>query len=140
LAIELQINGVDWISDPGTYTYTADTKTRDQYRSHLAHATPRFNPKEPSRLDLGLFRLEDNTHAHSISFNEEEFHGVHYGYRTPTYRRVTLHNNHIEIIDSLGAHCPHDAHPPTTIVTTPEQLRLHFGITLPFSPGYGLQI
>ena len=140
LAIELQINDADWIADPGTYTYTADTKTRDQYRSHLAHATPRFNQKEPSRLDLGLFRLEDNAKAHSIKFNEHEFKGVHYGYRTPIYRCITLHDDHIEIIDSLGAHCPHDVCPPTTIVTTPEQLRLHFGITLPFSPGYGLQI
>jgi hypothetical protein len=140
LAIELQINEVDWIADPGTYTYTANTKIRDQYRSHLAHATPRVNLKEPSRLDLGLFRLEDNAHAHSINFNEHEFLGVHYGYRTPTYRRITLHTNYIEIIDSLGVHCPHDAHPPATIVSTPEQLRLYFGITLPFSPGYGLQI
>jgi hypothetical protein len=140
LAIELQINGVDWIADPGTFTYTANTKIRNQYRSHLAHATPRFNSKEPSRLDLGLFRLEDNAHAHSINFNEQEFQGVHYGYNLPTYRRITLQKNHIEIFDSFGAHCPHDAYSPTTIVTTPEQLRLHFGISLPFSPGYGLQI
>ena len=55
-------------------------------------------------------------------------------------RGITIHSDHIEVIDSLGAHYPHDAPPPTAIVTTPEQLRLHFGITLPFSPGYGLKI
>jgi hypothetical protein len=139
LAIELQIDGVDWIADPGTYTYTADTKTRDLYRSHLAHATPRFHSKEPSRLDLGIFQLEDNAKAQCFIFNEREFLGVHYGYKTPTYRQITLHSTHIEIIDSMGGPCPTDASPQTTTVTTVDELRKHFSLTLPFSPGYGSQ-
>ncbi len=139
LAIELQIDGVDWIADPGTYTYTADTKTRDLYRSHLAHATPRFYLKEPSRLDLGLFRLEDNAKAQCIKFNEREFLGVHYGYKAPTYRHIILHSTHIEIFDSIGAPCPTDANPQTTTVTTQNELHKHLGLTVPFSPGYGSQ-
>jgi len=139
LAIELQVDGVDWVADPGTYTYTADTKIRDLYRSHLAHATPRLNTKEPSRLDLGLFRLEDNAKAQCITFNKHEFLGVHFGYTTPTYRQITLHKTHIEIIDSAGAPCPADATPQTTTVTALEELRNYFGLTVPFSPGYGSQ-
>ena len=139
LAIELQIDGVDWIVDPGTYTYTADTKTRDLYRSHLAHATPRFRTKEPSRLDLGLFQLEDNAKAKCLKFNEHEFMGVHYGYKAPTYRQITLHSTHIEIIDSMGGPSPTDASPQTTTVTTADELRNHYGLTVPFSPGYGSQ-
>jgi hypothetical protein len=105
----------------------------------LAHATPRFHLKEPSRLDLGLFQLENNAKAQCLIFNECEFLGVHYGYKTPTYRQITLHSTHIEIIDSRGGPCPTDASPQTTTVTTVDELRKHFSLTLPFSPGYGSQ-
>ena len=105
----------------------------------MAHATPWLNTKEPSRLDLGLFRLEDNAKAQRITFNEHEFLGVHFGHNAPTYRHITLHNTHIQIIDSIGAPCPTDASPQTTTVTTTDKLRKHFSLTLPFSPGYGSQ-
>ncbi len=139
LAIELQVNGEDWISDPGSYTYTADTKMRDQYRSHLAHAVPRFRTTEPSRLDLGLFRLENNAKAQCLEFNETTFCGVHYGYGTPTYRQVKIDDGRIEVIDSFGGLTIADETIDTTTVQTAEALREYFDLTLAFSPGYGAQ-
>ena len=63
LAIELNIDGEDWIADPGTYLYTPSPKDRNVYRSVLAHSAPRKGGDEPASLNFGLFRLEDRAKA-----------------------------------------------------------------------------
>ncbi|NQW02237.1 MAG: alginate lyase family protein [Rhodospirillales bacterium] len=139
LAFELQIDGEDWIADPGTYTYTADPKRRDQYRSHLAHAGPRLQKAEPSRLNLGLFRLEDNAQAQCRVFHATEFLGLHRGYGTPTYRQIKLGPATIQITDSQGGWpCPADTMDQTT-VRTARELRDHFAPSVSFSRGYGIR-
>jgi len=39
LSFEYASNGVTWMVDPGTYTYTKDPELRDQFRSSSAHNT-----------------------------------------------------------------------------------------------------
>lgn len=138
LSIEMQINGQDWIRDPGSFVYTSDTKMRDKYRSHLAHAGPRLDLNEPSRLNLGLFHLQDNTKARCLLFNETEFLGVHYGYKKPTYRHIKLDAQNIVITDSVGSWNPDTEVSSETTIDTAESLRDHFGTPVPFSRGYGL--
>ncbi len=135
LAMELQIDGEDWAADPGSYVYTADPKTRDAYRSVLAHTAPRRGTQEPARLDLGLFRLEDRAKARCLGFDKTAFHGLHTGFGTPVHRTVTLEQGRIVIRDAFEGE--NQQKPERITVSRPEDLREAFALTVPFSPGYG---
>jgi len=134
LAIELNIDGEDWIVDPGSYLYTPSTDKRDAYRSVHAHAAPKLGNKEPSRLDLGLFRLQDNARARCLSFTEDTFEGVHEGYGEPLYRRVEITDGQIRIIDGVTSH---QATPQPVTVASAAELKELWSLDVAFSPGYG---
>lgn len=134
LAMELHMDGEDWLADPGSYLYTPSPKKRGAYRSVHAHAAPRLGSGEPSRLDLGLFRLEDNAKARCLSFTENAFEGVHEGYGEPLYRRVLIEDGRIRVIDGVAkAQSPHQ---PVT-VRDAAALKSLWALDLPFSPAYG---
>ena len=57
LSIELQINGVDHITDPGSYLYTPLPEIRNAYRSVKAHFAPYVDQQEPNSIDLNLFHM-----------------------------------------------------------------------------------
>jgi len=137
LAIELNIDGEDWLADPGSYVYTAQPRQRDAYRSVQAHAAPRHADKEPGRLDLGLFRLGDEARAECLSFSIEGFEGRHRGYGMPVHRAVQVTDGRIRIRDAVGGAVDWSAEAETATVTTAADLRRHFDLGLPFSPGYG---
>ncbi len=137
LSVELQIDGIDWLADPGTATYTADTAKRDRYRSHLAHFGPRLQSAEPSRLDLGLFRLEDNAQAQCLTFDGTRFLGRHSAYGLTTYRHIHLGGRQIRITDSEGGIATADQAITQTTVHNADQLRQYFGPGVAFSRGYG---
>lgn len=103
LAIELSIDGENWIVDPGTYLYTALPARRNEYRSVSAHFAPRFNAKEPARLDLNLFMLEEMTHSKCLYFGAMGFIGMHEGYGMPVWRVVSIEENEIRIHDYYSA-------------------------------------
>ena len=128
LAVEIEIDGVPWARDPGSYVYTSDLTARDRYRSVLAHFAPRRGTEEPARM-LAPFRLEDCAEATVLRFGLD-FLGRHVGFGDPVYRRVTVENGTIVIEDSPA--------PATeTVVDHPAALAAEWGLTLPFSPGYG---
>jgi hypothetical protein len=135
LAIELNIEGEDWIADPGTYLYTPSPKDRNIYRSVHAHATPKLGSQEPARLDLGMFRLEDKTHARCFSFGPDEFGGSHMGYGKPCQRSIVFKAGNIRILDkgSVTEQC--DAKLIT--VKDANSLRSLWKLNLSFSPSYG---
>lgn len=137
LAIELNIDGEDWIADPGTYLYTPSPDDRNAYRSVHAHAAPRIGDKEPSRLDLGLFRLEDNVASRCFRFDSEGFEGLHMGYGVPLHRRIDIEQGKIRITDLVNGKKEVEITPVT--VKSGEELQKHWGLDLPFSPGYGLR-
>ncbi len=138
LAIELNIDGEDWLADPGSYVYTALPELRDLYRSRQAHATPKFGDGEPSPLNRGLFRLADRCHARCLIFDDETFLGVHEGFAKPVFRKVWFDDGRIIIQDSYGG-------PPPVIaaanviegVKSPAELRRRLGSEIPFASGYG---
>lgn len=132
LAVELNVDGEDWLADPGTGVYTPDPGMRDSYRSVLAHATPRDGTREPARLDLGLFRLEDRARARCFRFDSEMFVGAHYGFGEATQRAVYIEPD-------AGRIVIRDTGPDAIVeIGKPETLRAHFRVSTPFSPGYGL--
>jgi hypothetical protein len=99
LSIELNVDGVDWIADPGTYLYTPLPKRRNDYRSVKAHFAPQVEGIEPSRLDLGLFSLGGKTRARCLYFGKEGFVGIHQGYGKPVYRAVQVLEDRVHIMD-----------------------------------------
>jgi len=139
LSIELQIDGQDWIADPGSYVYTADPKLRDAYRSIHAHATPRFGVGEPSSLGLGMFRLEDNANARVLQFDKTGFHGVHTACGPPVFRQIKFGEGKIKVLDGFGGEQPGTVTPDIKIARSGEDLRRIFDLNLPFSAGYGLR-
>jgi len=139
LAIELQIDGEDWIADPGSFVYTADAKCRDAYRSAFAHTTPRFGKGEPSSLGLGMFRLEDNADAKCLRFDENGFHGTHNAFGDTVFRQISFSDGRIILLDGFGGNIPGDTQPQVLSAKSPDELRQIFNLTLPFSRGYGIQ-
>lgn len=104
LAIELNVDGEDWITDPGTYLYTPLPERRNEYRSVKAHFAPQIEDQEPGRLDLGLFRLGNETSGICRFYGKEGFIGM---YRTPdlvVYRTIVLKGEGLVIRDSCDRH------------------------------------
>jgi hypothetical protein len=129
LAIELSVDGVDWIRDPGTYVYTPLPERRDAYRSVRAHYVPTINDNEQARLDEDLFRLGAPAVGQCLSFGPDGFRGeLRLG---PAVLRMSLvlGDDRITIEYAVGG-------------ATPDP-RLAGGdwhallAPLPFSPGYG---
>ncbi len=132
LAIELSIDGEDWLRDPGSYLYTADPALRNRYRGVAAHAAPRFENREPGGLDLGLFWLGDEARARCLAFGPHGFAGDHIGFGAPLRRRVMIEDQRILITDS-GLPGPGD----TVVCRTADEVRARLGGDVAFSPGYG---
>jgi hypothetical protein len=133
LAIELAIDGEDWIADPGSYTYTADARLRNAYRSVAAHAAPRwFDGREPGRLDLGLFWLGDEARARCRAFADDRFVGEHFGFGRRVAREVRVLDDAILVRD-FGLPGPGSSQR----LAGRDATRAFFKGTVPFSPGYG---
>ena len=137
LAIELNIDGEDWVADPGTYLYTPEPDARNAYRSIHAHAAPKIGDREPSRLDFGLFRLEDNVDARCLKFGLDGFEGRHIGYGVPLHRRIDIQDGQIFITDLTREGKAPEA--IRQIVKDGESLRKLWSLDLPFSRGYGIR-
>jgi len=137
LAVELEIDGIAWAADPGSFVYTADLKARDRYRSALAHFVPRCGTAEPARL-LAPFRLEDRAQARLLRFDGDEIAGWHCGFGAPVLRRVSLAGGAVVVEDLHGGGL---VGPETRIeehiVRSPAELAGLWGLSLPFSAGYG---
>lgn len=103
LAVELNVDGEDWIADPGTYLYTPLPARRNEYRSAKAHFVPLAKGRrEPGRLERGLFTLGDEAKAKCLYFGGKGFIGMHWGYGDPVYRVVQLMEHGIRIMDYTG--------------------------------------
>ena len=136
LAVELNIDGEDWIADPGSYLYTPLPERRDEYRSVKAHFAPRLGDREPGNLKLGLFWLGDEAKAEALRFDADGFVGLHRGFGAPVYREVLLSAEAIrvrDVVDDGGA----DAE--KIVVRAAGEVPAALGLDVPFSPGYGLR-
>jgi hypothetical protein len=137
LAIELNIDGEDWIADPGSYLYTPAPKDRDAYRSVHAHSAPKIGEGEPASLNLGLFRLQDTAQARTLSFGPDGLTGMHSGFGVPVHRCIEFQAAGVRIIDRAQIPGQPQASPVT--VTDGQSLRQLWSLDLPFSPAYGLR-
>ena len=134
LAVELEIDGVAFIRDPGTFTYTADLALRNAYRSALAHMVPRRGTAEPAPLNGGPFRLDDHARAECLRFTGLDFLGRHQGFGAETWRRVRVERDAIVIEDGPGS-----GETENLSARDPAELARLWGLRLAFSPGYGMR-
>jgi hypothetical protein len=134
LALELAVDGEDWIADPGSYLYTADARWRNAYRSVAAHAAPQWQGREPGRLDLGPFWLGDDARARCLIFADDRFAGEHFGFGSRVVREVRVTDDAI-IVRDFGLPGPGARHRLAGRAATREL----FKGAVPFSPGYGRQ-
>jgi hypothetical protein len=129
-SIELNVDGKDWIRDPGTYLYTALPDRRNAYRSSRAHFTPRL-AAEPARLDRGLFVLEPRSKATCLYWGPEGFAGEQRSADRRLLYRLRLEDNRVVI--TYGA----DGWALSPSVDTGDAWR-DLLPSVPFSPGYGI--
>jgi hypothetical protein len=134
LAIELTIDGEDWIADPGSYLYTPAPRLRNAYRSVAAHFAPQSGRREPGRLDLGPFWLGDEAQAECLAFDDFRFVGEHRGFGAKVRRTVTIGETSILIHDSG---IPADADMRFIRCIGRREVAARFPVAVPFSPGYG---
>ena len=130
LAVEIEIDGIAFARDPGSFVYTPDPAARNAYRSVSAHVAPRRGDMEPARL-LAPFRLEDRAQARVVRFGDDVL-GCHAGFGDPVWRRVAIEGGAVVIEDWPG-----DG--GETIIRRPEDLARTLGLDLPFSPAYGVR-
>jgi hypothetical protein len=134
LAFELAIDGEDWVTDPGTYVYTAASTWRNAYRAVDAHAAPRLDGREPGRLDLGAFWLGNEAKARCLVFEDGLFVGEHRGFGRVVKRTIRLADTTITIVDEgLPAAAP-------VRLAGRAATAAYFAPAVPFSPGYGKRL
>ena len=130
LALELMVDGKDWIRDPGTYVYTAAPAIRNAYRSATAHFAPQLEGPEPALLDLGLFRLGPGSVATCLYWGEAGFAGR---LRTVDSRvancRIVLTDAAIEVTHAVEGGRLLDAGETDWRALRPD---------IAYSPGYGI--
>jgi hypothetical protein len=122
LAIELVIDGIDRVRDPGSYLYTSLPDKRNAYRSVTAHHAPRSGDREPTDLNRDVFDLRGAPVGECLYFGLRGFIGRHAGYGGWIYRCIELQDDRVMIFDFS---------PDGLAVTDPAPR------PLAFSPGYG---
>lgn len=125
LGIELVLDGVDHVRDPGTCIYTASMEKRNAYRSATAHHVPRVAGREPANLNLGPFDLRGGAEGECLYFGSKGFIGRHAGYGPWVYRIVALEDDGISVLDFIDGELS---------LSDPTPL------SLPFSSGYGYPV
>ena len=97
LSFEFAAMGTTWIVDPGTFTYTADAQTRDDFRGTSAHNTATVDNQSQS-IPAGAFAWKQVATSTAHEFIAQDwfdyFEGSHDGYiRLPDpviHRRAIL--------------------------------------------------
>ncbi len=106
LSFELNVSDKDFIIDPGTYVYTADYRLRNLFRSTSMHNTLQVGNLEQNNFEeKELFRINNETNAQLLDFNDNYFKGRHYGFMDKAgiiaEREVKLENKKIIIDDNI---------------------------------------
>lgn len=104
LSIYLFIKGREFLTDGGTYVYTALPDERNRRRSTAYHNTlhiPNFEQNQFANENTDdLFWIEKHkSKAKSLQFSDIMFIGEHYGYPKPHKRILSFDINNVEGVD-----------------------------------------
>jgi hypothetical protein len=100
LAVELQIDGCDVLTDPGTFVYTPLPAERNLYRAAAAHSVPRPEGGGGTDLARGLFEMAAAPGGQCLFLGDRGFAGRAFGPDWVTIRVVSCETDRIEIVDA----------------------------------------
>lgn len=127
LSIDLRIDGVPWISDPGTGCYTPLPDVREAYRDWSAHFTPL--PRSWCIANPDPAMLFRSAHGPGVcAIRDGVFLGEHHAFGWPMRRLVRLTEACIEVLDLGEA--------PLAVNGT-QSIESPLKPALPVSRGYG---
>jgi len=134
LSFELNVDGEDWVTDPGTYLYTPMPTRRNEYRSARAHWGPRVaDVGEPGgAFRYGLFRLGNAAAGKCSYFGPQGFAGKYDGYGQAVHRVFRLQDRGIEIVDWTDG-------PGRLEPFLPSRITGPLATAVPLSVGYGMR-
>lgn len=94
LSVDLTVRGRPMLVDPGTYTYTTSSASRDEFRATAAHNTVTLDEQSSSRA-AGPFGWRTRTDASLVrwvsSRSADLFVGRHDGFASGAHERTVLH-------------------------------------------------
>jgi len=102
LSLELSVEGVSLIVDPGTYLYTPLPGQRNLFRSTAMHNTMVIEGMEQNAWDpgpAGLFQMRERSKAKAIQFDQKTFVGEHEGFGAVARRTLNLKDERLEGVD-----------------------------------------
>ncbi|MBA2528021.1 MAG: alginate lyase family protein [Pyrinomonadaceae bacterium] len=94
LSVEVAACGTCFISDPGTYVYTADLALRHQFRSTSYHSTVEVDGREQNTIEEGTpFNIGDEARPHQLRWESNDQRDLviaeHYGYKNLPNGQIT---------------------------------------------------
>lgn len=94
LSLEVAACGTSFISDPGTYVYTADLALRHQFRSTGYHSTVEVDGREQNTTEEGTpFHIGDEASPHQLHWESSDQRDLviaeHYGYKDLPNGQIT---------------------------------------------------
>ena len=109
LAVELNVAGLDFITDWGTGVYTADVALRNRFRSTANHSTIAVDGVEQREWKEGLLGLFSFRTPIRAAVTEVTAHAAtmrHDAYGSPHVRTVRIGEGSIDITDELDVERP----------------------------------
>jgi hypothetical protein len=106
LSIELNVDGKDLITDPGTYLYTPLPERRNEYRSVKAHFAPQVAGREQGDLNVGLFKIGGAIGGECAYFGSQGFVGKHSVNAKTVWRTLHMMKGKLTITDYASEYIP----------------------------------
>ncbi|MDX2970327.1 heparinase II/III family protein [Kribbella solani] len=103
LSLEVRVDGVDVLADPGTYCYHGEEEWRNYFRSTIAHNTLEIAHTEQSTWG-GPFLWLRGARGKVLSHSSSTWDAEHDGYAPITHRRTaTLDRGVLQVEDRVDA-------------------------------------
>jgi hypothetical protein len=103
LSLEVRVDGVDVLADPGTYCYHGEPEWRDYFRSTIAHNTVEVAHTEQSTIG-GPFLWLRGANGTVLRYAANAWEAEHDGYAPVTHRRTAvLEDGVLRVEDYLDA-------------------------------------
>ena len=97
LSFILDIDELPIFIDPGTITYTGNSKLRNHSRATHSHNTVQIDHDEQNLFGVDLFEMSEQTYSSCEFFNNSEFTGIHKGY----YEKYNCyHRRNVKLLDT----------------------------------------
>ena len=106
LSVEVNVEGVPFLIDPGTYLYTPAPQQRNLFRSTASHTTLAVEKKEQNEWRdglSGLFGMYNQANAKAIQADEHTFVGEHYGFGPVHRRTIEIQETRVKGLDECTA-------------------------------------